>query len=81
MSFQDCQNETHLQQVQMFRASELNKVAQAEKWDRIRLVCTQPFNRHLRCGLSFVAVHEEEAPPPKYFTAISYMVVIVTFNL
>ena len=67
MSFQESQNETHLQAVQMYRASEMNKAVLPEKWDRIRLICTQPFNRHLQSGLSFVTVHEEEEAPQKYF--------------
>lgn len=28
-----------------------------EKWDRIKIVCTQPFNRHVQYGLSFVTLH------------------------
>lgn len=63
MSPQECRNETNMQKVRMFRAGEMNKATLSEKWDRIRVVCTQPFNRQLQYGLSFVTVNEEEETP------------------
>lgn len=34
-----------------------------DKWDLIKVVCTQPFNKHVKYGLSFVKVHcVDEAP-------------------
>ena len=68
MSPQESRNETNLQRVRMFKLQEMNKTTQNEKWDRVRLVCTQPFNRQLKFGLSFVTIHavEKEAPNIKY---------------
>jgi DNA-repair protein XRCC1 len=60
MSPQESRNETNQQRVRMFRAQELNKAVLNEKWDRIRVVCTQPFNQHVKYGLSFITVHTEE---------------------
>lgn len=60
MSPQEARNETNLQRVRMFRAQELNKATLTEKWDRVRLVCTQPFNQHLKYGLSFVTINGQE---------------------
>merc|ERR1712071_44460 len=63
MSPIESRNETNLQRVRMFRLQELNKATLTEKWDRIRVVCTQPFNKQLKYGLSFITVHNEEEAP------------------
>jgi len=67
MSPIESRNETNLQRVRMFRLQELNKATLTEKWDRVRVVCTQPFNRQLKYGLSFITIHSEEeiVQPPK----------------
>lgn len=65
MSPIESRNETNLQRVRMFRLQDLNKVTLTEKWDRIRVVCTQPFNKQLKYGLSFVTVHSEEEEIPQ----------------
>ena len=70
MTPQECRNETNLQRVRIFKCHDLNKVTLSEKWDRVRVVCTQPFNRQLQYGISFIAVHgpeEEVANGAKYF--------------
>jgi len=61
----ESRNETNLQRVRMFRLQELNKATLTEKWDRIRVVCTQPFNKQLKYGLSFITVHNEEEEAPQ----------------
>lgn len=38
----------------------LSKPIATQKWDRIKLVCTQPFNKNERYGLSFINLH---SPP------------------
>lgn len=60
MTPQECRNETNLQRVRIFKHQDLNKVTQAEKWDRVRVVCTQPFNKQLQYGISFLTVHAPE---------------------
>ncbi|CAH2089970.1 unnamed protein product [Euphydryas editha] len=41
--------------------------ARERRWDRVRLVCTQPYNKHCKYGLSFVHIHEPEGPSLKTF--------------
>lgn len=31
-----------------------------EKWDRVRVVCTQPFNKHVKYGIAFIQVTAAE---------------------
>lgn len=60
MTPQECRNGTNLQRVRIFKSAELNKATLSEKWDRIRVVCTQPFNKQLQYGISFITVNAEE---------------------
>ncbi|KAI9559746.1 D repair protein XRCC1 [Daphnia sinensis] len=60
MTPQECRNETNLQRVRIFKYQDLNKATLTEKWDRVRVVCTQPFNKHLQYGISFITVHAPE---------------------
>ena len=39
----------------------MNKSALTEKWDRIKLTCTQPFKRDVQFGLSFIKFYTTEA--------------------
>lgn len=61
----ESRNETNLQRVRMFKLQELNKATLTEKWDRVRVICTQPFNKQLKYGLSFITIHSEEEDIPK----------------
>lgn len=63
MTPQECRNETNLSRVRIFKQQDLNRTVQTEKWDRIRVVCTQPFNKHLQYGISFITIHAPEEPP------------------
>ncbi|XP_018010396.1 uncharacterized protein LOC108667834 [Hyalella azteca] len=40
--------------VRMFKADDLNQAALKERWDRVRVTCTQPFKRGLQYGLAFL---------------------------
>ena len=42
--------------VRMFSRDKLTADLAAERWDRVRIVCTQPFNKHVQYGLSFLAL-------------------------
>lgn len=43
--------------VRMFAADRLSKPAAEQKWDRVKVVCTQPFNKHVQYGLAFITFH------------------------
>lgn len=65
MTPQECRNETNLQRVRIFKNQDLNKATLTEKWDRVRVVCTQPFNKHLQYGISFITIHAPEESSSK----------------
>ncbi|KAM3956395.1 LOW QUALITY PROTEIN: DNA repair protein XRCC1 [Aphomia sociella] len=48
------------ERVRTWAAAQLS-VAATRRWDRLRLVCSQPYNKHCKYGLSFVHVYEPEA--------------------
>ncbi len=50
-----CQN-----RVRMFGKGQLSQEVAREKWDRVKVVCTQPFNKRVKYGLSFLALSAEE---------------------
>ena len=46
--------------VRFFKEDEFSKPAADESWDRIKLVCSQPFNKQTQYGLSFVKVRTKD---------------------
>ncbi|XP_066476778.1 protein XNDC1N [Tiliqua scincoides] len=42
--------------VRMFKEGDFLVSALGEKWDRVRLTCSQPFNKHAQFGLSFIRI-------------------------
>lgn len=60
----ECRQSTNVNKVRMFSHEELLKPESNEKWDRIKIICTQPFNRHVQYGLSFITLHSLEDKLP-----------------
>ncbi|KAM9300925.1 protein XNDC1N isoform 1-T1 [Morus bassanus] len=55
--------------VRMFKEADFLALAVGQKWDRLRLTCSQPFSKHSQFGLSFLRVRtpldpEQPLPPP-----------------
>ncbi|NWR55715.1 TRPC2 protein, partial [Bucorvus abyssinicus] len=52
--------------VRMFKEADFLALAVGQKWDRLRLTCSQPFNRHSQFGLAFLRVRTPLDPqhPP-----------------
>ncbi|XP_043928715.1 short transient receptor potential channel 2-like [Protopterus annectens] len=42
--------------VRMFKEGDFLSPAVTEKWDRIRITCSQPFNKYAQFGLSFIQI-------------------------
>ncbi|XP_017129968.1 DNA repair protein XRCC1 [Drosophila elegans] len=66
----ESKNSTNQNRVRCFSGPALAESVLPEKWKLLKIVCTQPFNRHVQYGLSFVKVHVVGAPtnvaaPPK----------------
>ncbi|RVE43783.1 hypothetical protein evm_011554 [Chilo suppressalis] len=49
-----------LERVRSFPWSQLQPGAAAQRWDRVRVLCSQPYNKHCKYGLSFVQIYEPE---------------------
>lgn len=60
MSAIESRQSTNMNRVRMFKKTDFSKPECDEKWDRIKIVCTQPFNRHVQYGLSFIKFHSSE---------------------
>ncbi|KAK7084631.1 Transient receptor putative cation channel, subfamily C, member, partial [Halocaridina rubra] len=43
--------------VRMFKQVDFNSEAAKEKWDRVRIICTQPFRKDAQFGLSLLRLH------------------------
>lgn len=50
----------NVNKVRMFKYDDLSDPERNEKWDRVKIVCTQPFNRHVQYGLSFVNLYSND---------------------
>ncbi|XP_045500114.1 DNA repair protein XRCC1 [Colias croceus] len=48
------------ERVRTFSADQLS-AARAQRWDRLRVVCSQPYNKHCQYGLSFIHIYSPEA--------------------
>ncbi|XP_018579440.1 DNA repair protein XRCC1 [Anoplophora glabripennis] len=50
----------NVNKVRMFTKEHFSKPECDEKWDRVKVVCTQPFNKHVQYGLSFINIHSSD---------------------
>lgn len=54
MSPADAKKSVSLNRVRIFSGTELTPSVSSQKWDIVRVTCTQPFNKELQFGLSFI---------------------------
>ncbi|GFS03558.1 DNA repair protein XRCC1 [Elysia marginata] len=57
MSPLDSRNGTNRTSVRMFGPDKLSKATADKKWDRVKIICTQPFTKTTQYGLSFIKFH------------------------
>lgn len=57
MSPMEARSGSNPNRVRMFAMDRLSKPAAEQKWDRVKVVCTQPFNKHVQYGLAFITFH------------------------
>ncbi|KAK2844919.1 hypothetical protein Q5P01_011578 [Channa striata] len=62
MSPTESRNGTNMNRVRFFGPNQLQKSTAQEKWDRVKIVCSQPYNKNIAYGLAFVKFH---SPPDK----------------
>ncbi|KAK6990048.1 DNA repair protein XRCC1-like isoform X1 [Biomphalaria glabrata] len=76
MSPLESRNETNKTSVRMFGPDDLNKQTANQSWDRIKIVCSQPFSKLFQYGLSFIKfrsppLKENEEPKVKKLGAFT----------
>ncbi|KAM4651751.1 DNA repair protein XRCC1 isoform 2-T2 [Discoglossus pictus] len=62
MSPSESKGESNLNRMRMFGPDKLVKSAAEKKWDRVKVVCSQPYNKNLIFGLSVIRFN---SPPDK----------------
>lgn len=50
----------NVNKVRMFKQEDFVEPERNEKWDRVMIVCSQPFNRHVQYGLSFINLYTSD---------------------
>uniref|UniRef100_A0A671Y5H0 X-ray repair complementing defective repair in Chinese hamster cells 1 n=1 Tax=Sparus aurata TaxID=8175 RepID=A0A671Y5H0_SPAAU len=67
MSPTESRNGTNLSRVRFFGPNQLQKSTAQEKWDRVKIVCSQPYSKNIAYGLAFIKFHsppDKNDPPP-----------------
>ncbi|XP_061145942.1 DNA repair protein XRCC1 [Syngnathus typhle] len=62
MSPTESRNGTNMNRVRFFGPGQLQKSTAQEKWDRVKIVCSQPYSKNIAYGLAFIKFH---SPPDK----------------
>ncbi|XP_075977027.1 DNA repair protein XRCC1-like [Anticarsia gemmatalis] len=57
VSAAESRRDVPVERVRSFSAEQLAE-ARLQRWDRVRVVCTQPYNKHCKYGLSFIHINE-----------------------
>uniref|UniRef100_A0A8C9SG09 DNA repair protein XRCC1 n=1 Tax=Scleropages formosus TaxID=113540 RepID=A0A8C9SG09_SCLFO len=68
MSPSESRNGTNTNRVRFFGPNQLVKATAQEKWDRVKIVCTQPYSKSIAYGIAFVKFHsppDDNEPPSK----------------
>ncbi|XP_061633115.1 DNA repair protein XRCC1 isoform X1 [Phyllopteryx taeniolatus] len=62
----ESRNGTNMSRVRFFGPGQLQKSTAQEKWDRVKIVCSQPYSKNIAYGLAFVKFHSpsDKNDPP-----------------
>jgi len=82
MTLQECKNGLNVNKVRFFDTSQLSSACK-ELWDRVKIVCTQPYIKQAKFGLSFITFHskDEEIISPKDRIESSSSIQLGSFTL
>ncbi|KAG9328983.1 hypothetical protein JZ751_008521 [Albula glossodonta] len=66
MSPTESRNGTNLNRVRMFGSNQLVKATAQQKWDRVKIICSQPYSKTIAYGVAFVKFHSppDSSDPP-----------------
>ncbi|XP_026804759.1 DNA repair protein XRCC1 [Rhopalosiphum maidis] len=59
MTLHECKNGLNVNKVRFFDTDHLS-LASKESWDRVKIVCTQPYIKQSKYGLSFITFHSKD---------------------
>lgn len=59
MTLNECKNGLNVNKVRFFDTSQLSDACK-ETWDRVKIVCTQPYIKQAKFGLSFITFHSKD---------------------
>ncbi|KAJ2951853.1 hypothetical protein O0L34_g14023 [Tuta absoluta] len=58
------EGDTAADRVRSFNIEQLAEDVRGKRWDRVRVVCSQPYNKHCKYGLSFIHIFSPEGDAP-----------------
>uniref|UniRef100_A0A914UXJ9 BRCT domain-containing protein n=1 Tax=Plectus sambesii TaxID=2011161 RepID=A0A914UXJ9_9BILA len=61
MNPNESRSETNGARVRMFASDDLVASTMAQSWDRVKVICQQPFNKQLAFGLAFIRIIEAKS--------------------
>lgn len=70
MTLHECKNGLNVNKVRFFGTDQLSPSCN-ESWDRVKIVCTQPYMKQAKFGLSFIAFHSKDLPQKEPIKEIS----------
>lgn len=59
MTLHECKNGLNVNKVRFFNTDQLSSACK-ESWDRVKIVCTQPYIKQTTFGLSFITFHSKD---------------------
>lgn len=60
----EARSNTNTQKVRLFSSDDLSKSCIDEMWDKVKVVCVQPFNKSQPYGLSFISFRTDDETKP-----------------
>lgn len=80
MTLHDCKNGLNINKVRFFDTNQLSSACK-ESWDRVKIVCTQPYIKQAKFGLSFITFHSKDKPQEKPVQSLSNSIQLGSFTL
>uniref|UniRef100_A0A0K8U2M4 DNA repair protein XRCC1 n=1 Tax=Bactrocera latifrons TaxID=174628 RepID=A0A0K8U2M4_BACLA len=80
MTLIESKNSTNVNRVRCFGRDALVPTATSEKWQFIKVICSQPFNKHVQYGISFIKLRVDSEPNKK-ITSLEHKKSITTNDL
>lgn len=78
MTLIESKNSIKVNRVRCFNKDALVPSATSEKWQFIKVICSQPFNKHVQYGISFIKLHVDSNPNKKLLSCEPKKQIITT---